>query len=428
MICKSNDIRLSNFGQPLLLLYTSMYQTHILSNGLKIIHQHTKSKAAWCGLIIGVGSRDAEPHEKGIAHFIEHVIFKGTSKRKAFHILNRIESLGGELNAYTTKEDTCIYASFLPQYYSRTLELFSDVIFNSIFPEKEIEKEKEVVIDEINSYKDSPGEQIFDDFETLVYPNHQFGYNILGDEESVKSFTREDVLHFVKRYYVPNNMVISSVGDIDFSKLIRLIEKNFGAAKSCDIPSIRIAPIDYLPQRKVMDMDNYQAHCIIGNIAYTQTEQKRVSLSMLVNILGGSGMNSRLNLGVREKYGLTYTIEANYTTYSDTGIFNIYFGSDEQNVDRCIKLCQKQMLLLMEKPLTKQQLERAQRQMIGQILLSSENYEAMMLAIGKSFLVYGKVDETDLICQEINEIKAEEMQQVAQEIFALEKQSILIFK
>jgi len=326
----------------------SMYQTHILKNGLKVIHQQVDGKAAWCGLIIGVGSRDERPEEEGIAHFIEHVIFKGTEKRKAFHILSRIEDVGGELNAYTTKEDTCIYASFLARDYERALELFADIVFHSVFPEKEIEKEKEVVIDEINSYKDSPGELIFDDFEELIYPDYPIGRNILGSEKAVKGLRRDDIIDFVKRNYRPGRMVISSVGDIPFDKLVRLIERYFGDIPGDPAVLVRERPGIYLPRQKVIDMDTYQNHCIIGNVAYDYTEDKRLAFSLLVNILGGTGMNSRLNLNIREKYGLAYNIEASYTPYSDTGIFTIYFGCDAGDLDKCLRLCRKEMAALGE--------------------------------------------------------------------------------
>ena len=400
-----------------------MYQTHILKNGLKVIHQQVDGKAAWCGLIIGVGSRDERPEEEGIAHFIEHVIFKGTEKRKAFHILSRIEDVGGELNAYTTKEDTCIYASFLARDYERALELFADIVFHSVFPEKEIEKEKEVVIDEINSYKDSPGELIFDDFEELIYPDYPIGRNILGSEKAVKGLRRDDIIDFVKRNYRPGRMVISSVGDIPFDKLVRLIERYFGDIPGDPAVLVRERPGIYLPRQKVIDMDTYQNHCIIGNVAYDYTEDKRLAFSLLVNILGGTGMNSRLNLNIREKYGLAYNIEASYTPYSDTGVFTIYFGCDAGDLDKCLRLCRKEMAALGYN-----QLRKAKNQMIGQITLASENYENMMLSSGKSFLIYDKVDELEAVCEEVGGITPELLRQVAREIFAQDKQSVLIYK
>lgn len=405
-----------------------MYETYILENGLKVIHQRISGKAAWCGLIIGVGSRDERKEEKGIAHFIEHVIFKGTEKRKAYHILSRMEDVGGELNAYTTKEDTCIYASFLPRDYDRTLELFADIVFHSVFPEKEIEKEKEVVIDEINSYKDSPGELIFDDFEELIYQGYPIGRNILGSEEAVKKLRREAILDFVRRNYRPDRMVISSIGDISFEKLVRSIRKFFGGIAAVRQPLVRLRPVRYVPQTRVVEMGTYQNHCVIGNIAYDYTQDNRLPLSLLVNILGGTGMNSRLNLNIREKYGLAYNVEASYTPYSDTGIFSVYFGCDATDLEKCIRLCRKEMAELCEVPLGQMQLKKAKAQMTGQMTLASENYENMMLSIGKSFLIYGKVDGLDTICDEVEAIGPDLLQQVARDILAPEKQTILIYK
>lgn len=404
------------------------YQTYILKNGLKIIHQHVANKAAYCGLIIGVGSRDEHTDEAGIAHFIEHVIFKGTEKRKAYHILSRMEDVGGELNAYTTKEDTCIYASFLAKDYERTLELFSDIIFNSVFPEKEMEKEKEVVIDEINSYKDSPGELIFDDFEELIYKDYPIGRNILGREEDVRELKREHILDFVKRNYKPGRMVISSIGDIPFEKLVRLIEKYFGEIEGDDTVLVRKKPELYVPQFREVKMETYQNHCVIGNVAYDYTQDNRLALSLLVDLLGGSGMNSRLNLNIRERYGLAYNIEASYTPYSDTGVFTVYFGCDAEDIDKCMKLCRKEMAVFCNEPLGQMQLRKAKTQMTGQMTLSSENYENMMLSIGKSFLIYDKVDGLEYIYAKVNEINAELLQKVANDVFAAEQQSVLIYK
>ncbi len=405
-----------------------MYQTHILKNGLKLIHQHVPNKAAYCGLIINAGSRDERENEVGIAHFIEHVIFKGTEKRKAYHILSRLEDVGGELNAYTTKEDTCIYASFLPKDYERALELFADIVFDSVFPEKEIEKEKEVVIDEINSYKDSPGELIFDDFEELVYRGEPIGRNILGDEQRVRSFTREQICGFVRRNYKPQRMVISSVGDISFEKFVRLAEKYFGGIAGDLTQAERIKPALYVPQFKEIQKGTFQNHCIIGNVAYDYREEKRLPLSLLVDLLGGSGMNSRLNLNIREKHGLAYNIEASYTPYSDTGIFTVYFGCDAEDLEKCVKLCKREMELLYLEPLRNGQLRKAKNQTIGQLTLSAENYENTMLSIGKSFLVYDRVDSIESICERIEAIDAALLQEVAGEIFDVSRQSVLIYK
>lgn len=405
-----------------------IYQTHTLGNGLKLIHQRTPSKAAYCGLIINTGSRDEEECEAGVAHFIEHLIFKGTGKRKAFHILSRMEDVGGELNAYTTKEDTCLYASFLPKDYERALELFSDVIFHSVFPEKEIEKEKEVVIDEINSYKDTPGEWIFDDFEEMVFRGESIGRNILGREEGIRNLTRERLLGFVRRNYKPQRMVISSVGDIPFERFVRLAERYFGSVPGDDTLTERIKPGGYAPQYAEVQKGTFQTHCVIGTVAYSYREEKRLPLSMLVDILGGSGMNSRLNLNIREKHGLAYNVEAAYTPYSDTGLFSVYFGCDAADLDKCLRLCKRELEALYREPLGLMQLQKARMQAIGRLTLSADNYENTMLANGKSFLVYGKVEGMRSLCERIVGIRTEQLQEVAKEIFDIDRQSVLIYK
>ncbi|MDE5639655.1 MAG: insulinase family protein [Odoribacter sp.] len=405
-----------------------MYQTYILKNGLKVIHEEAPTKGAYCGLIINAGSRDELPGETGIAHFIEHVIFKGTGKRKAYHILSRLEDVGGELNAYTTKEDTCIYASFLPGDYERALELFADIVFNSVFPAREIEKEKDVVIDEINSYKDSPGELIFDDFEELVYKDEPIGRNILGTEEAVRRFDRNQILTFVSRNYKPQRMVISSVGNIRFEKLVRFVEKYFGGIPGDASQAERKKPALYVPRQKVIAKGTHQNHCIIGNVAYDYRDGRRLPLSLLVDVLGGSGMNSRLNLNIREKYGLAYNIEAAYTPYSDTGLFTVYFGCDAIDLEKCLKLCRREMEGLYREPMGQVQLRKAQAQAIGQLTLSADNHENTMLSIGKSFLIYDKVDSIESLCQKIKAIDAQALQRIAAEIFDAGKQSVLIYK
>lgn len=405
-----------------------MYQTYILKNGLKVIHEEAPTKGAYCGLIINAGSRDELPEEAGIAHFIEHVIFKGTGKRKAYHILSRLEDVGGELNAYTTKEDTCLYASFLPGDYERALELFADIVFNSVFPAREIEKEKDVVIDEINSYKDSPGELIFDDFEELVYKDEPIGRNILGTEEAVRRFDRNQILAFVSRNYKPQRMVISSVGNIRFEKLVRFVEKYFGGIPGDASQAERKKPALYVPRQKVIAKGTHQNHCIIGNVAYDYRDGRRLPLSLLVDVLGGSGMNSRLNLNIREKYGLAYNIEAAYTPYSDTGLFTVYFGCDAIDLEKCLKLCRREMEGLYRELMGQVQLRKAKAQAIGQLTLSADNHENTMLSIGKSFLIYDKVDSIESLCQKIKAIDALALQRIAAEIFDAGKQSVLIYK
>lgn len=405
-----------------------MYEAHKLSNGLRIIHYRTTGESAFCGLMINVGSRDEREGEDGLAHFIEHIIFKGTKKRKAYHVLSRMEDVGGEINAFTTKEDTCIYSNFLAKDYDRALELFSDIVFNSVFPDKEIEKEKEVVIDEINSYKDSPIELIYDDFEELIYSGFPIGRNILGRKSDVKRITREAVVKFIDSHYKPQNMVISSVGNIEFSKLIRIVEKNFGGVAGGDIFNRRIKPVKYKPVTKEINKSTHQIHCVLGNVAYNYTEPDRLPLSMLVNLLGGSAMNSRLSLNVREKYGLVYNIEAGYTPYSDTGIFNIYFGCDAEDYDKCIIKCREEMMKLCDKPLSETQLRKLKKQSYGQLAISSENYENLMLSIGKSYMIYDKVDDIKEIYEYIRSIDASLLHRVANEVFDVNMLSILKYK
>lgn len=407
---------------------TEKYDIFCLDNGIKLIHKETSGKVAHCGLILNTGSRDEDVNEWGMAHFIEHVIFKGTKKRKSYHVLSRLEDVGGDLNAYTTKEDTCIYAAFLDEHYERTIELISDIAFNPVFPEKELEKEKEVILDEINSYKDSPSELIFDDFEELVFCHDPIGRNILGTPKHVKSFKREDVLSFIEKKYNTDQMVICSVGNIDFSKLKRLVEKYFGHIEANIRKDRRVAPQLYVPVYSEVVKNTHQTHCMLGNIAYDANNPKRYALSLLTNILGGPGLNSRLNLSLREKHGLAYNVEANYTPYSDTGLFSVYFGTDGENFERSLAICKKEMEKLRNRKLGVVQLKRAKQQMIGQMAISSENNENLMLTIGKSILLYNKVDTLEEIISKIEALTAEDLMDTANEIFDPNKITTLIYK
>ncbi len=407
---------------------TEIYEIYNLENGIKLIHKNTSGKVAHCGIILNTGSRDEDEDEWGMAHFIEHVIFKGTKKRKSYHVLSRLEDVGGDLNAYTTKEDTCIYAAFLDQYYERTLELISDITFNPVFPEKELEKEKEVILDEINSYKDSPSELIFDDFEELVFCHDPIGRNILGSPKHVKAFKRSDVLSFIEKKYNTDQMVICSVGNIDFSKLVRLVEKYFGHIKTNIRKDKRVAPEIYAPVYTEVFKNTYQTHCMLGNIAYDANNPRRLHLSLLTNILGGPGLNSRLNLSLREKYGLAYNIEANYTPYSDTGLFSVYFGTDSENFERCLSICKKEMDKLRNTKLGIVQLKRAKQQIIGQMAISSENNENLMLSIGKSLLLYNKVETLDEIYRKVEALTSEDLIEIANEIFDPNQMTTLIYK
>lgn len=383
---------------------------------------------AHCGLTINVGSRDELEQEQGLAHFIEHLIFKGTTKRKAYQILSHMENVGGEINAYTGKEDTCVYATFMNTHYARCLDLISDIVFQSVFAEKEILKEKDVVIDEINSYKDNPGEQIFDDFDEVVFRNHPLGANILGTPRHLKKFKREHVFEFIRKNYVTSEMVISSVGNIDFKKLVRLVERYFGDIPEGHREQSRVSFEGYNPVNEVVKRRNHQVHCIIGNVGYNASHDKKTALVLLNNILGGPGLNSRLNMGIREKYGFCYNIESHYQPYSDTGLFSIYLGTDKDYIDKTIALVQKELTLLREKRLGSLQLKRARQQLQGQVAISFESNVNEMLSIGKSLLLYERIDSIVEINEKIQRVTSSELLDAANEVFAPEMLSMLMYR
>jgi len=409
-------------------LFIMDYHTHILSNGIRLIHNQVDSPVAHCGIIISTGSRDERPEEHGIVHFIEHLLFKGTKKRKSFSILSRMEDVGGEINAYTTKEDTCIYSTFFCNFYPRALELISDIVFNSDFPEREVEKEKVVIIDEINSYKDTPSERIFDEFEELVFRNSPIGRNILGDKEKLKSFTREDILQFITSSYCTDQMIVSSVGNISFNKLIKYFDRYFGHIPKKDTSRKRINYSGYSPLYREMNYNTHQSHCIIGNVAYNIKNDRRLALNLLNNLLGGPGLNSRLSMSLREKKGFVYNIDSSYTPYSDTGIISIYFGTDKKDLNISLKAVLQELKRLKTKPLTNSQLTKAKRQIFGQIAISLENNENLMLSIGKSYLIFNKVDSLEEISSKFNSITSKDLLEVANDIFNKEKLSYLVYK
>jgi predicted Zn-dependent peptidase len=403
--------------------------THTLNNGIRLIHQSVNSPVAHCGILVNTGSRDELENQHGMAHFIEHVIFKGTRKRKAHHILSRMEDVGGEINAYTTKEETCVHTSFYNNYYSRAFELISDLVFNSVFPEKEINREREVILDEINSYKDSPYEEIYDDFEEQIFSNNPLARNILGNEDALKSYSRSMLLVFFSQNFPTNEMVISSVSGVPFNKVLSCFKKYFSdiPLKARLIPRVLYNPEKYTPLYQKKERSSYQSHCIIGNQAYSVFEEKRLVLHLLNNLLGGPGMNSRLNMTLREKKGLAYNIESNYSTYADAGIINIYFGTDKKNLDKCIDLTMRELKSLREKSLGTVQLLRAKKQLIGQIAIGAEINENQMFSIGRSYLLFNRVDTLEEITEKIESITAEELLEVANEIFDEKKLSQLIY-
>ena len=381
-----------------------------------------------CGLMVETGSRDETENENGLAHMIEHLIFKGTRKRKTWHILSRIENVGGELNAYTTKEETVIYASFLSPYYERTFELFADVAFNSVFPEKEVEKEKEVIIDEINSYNDSPAELIYDDFEELVFDGHPLGRNILGNAKKVKRYSREDIVRFLKSHYSTRNMVIASVGEIDFSKLVKLVEKYFEAFSESENHTARAPFQRYFPTKKAVKKESYLSHLMLGSPAYSRLDKKKPAMMLLNNLLGGPAMNSRLNMGIREKYGFAYQIESYYQPYSDTGVFSVYLGTDPKYINKGIELIKKELNLLKSKKTGSLQFDRAQKQFMGQMAISYEMPVNEMLSMARSHLYRSKVNSFEQSINIIKNLTASDLMQAANEIFNFDQLSQLIYE
>lgn len=404
------------------------YQYQQLGNGIRVIHRYEKGNVSHLGLIVNTGTRDESEKEAGMAHFIEHMVFKGTKKRSAWHVLSRIENVGGEMNAFTTKEETCLHASFLSPYYENCIELFCDVTFHSIFPEKEINKEKDVVMDEINSYNDNPAELIYDDFESLVFNTHPLGHNILGSLETVEQFSRPDIFRFIHKNYGTDQMVLSSVGNIDFAKLMRYAEKYFGQVPKAEKVKTRIPFNKYTPETRQSEKDSYLTHLVVGNLAYARNHPKKAAMVLLNNLLGGPAMNTRLNLAIREKYGIGYTIESAYQPYTDTGVFAIYMGIDKKQLEKSIFLVKKELKKLRENELGEIQLHRLKRQTIGQLAISSESRMNEMLGIAKSHLFRPKVRSIEEIIAEIEKVSASELLEIANEIFDENKMSTLIFK
>ena len=403
------------------------YFSTVLKNGIRYVHLPTERYVAHLAIVINAGTRDEKENEHGIAHFIEHVIFKGTQKRKAYHILSRLEDVGGEIDAYTSKEDTVVYASFLKKYFDRAAELLSDILIHSTFPQKELIKEKEVIYDEINSYFDSPSEQIYDDFENKIFDKHALGFNILGDKLSIERFTKADIQAFIKRTYNTDKIVICSIGDLPFQKVKTSIEHYFEPIKENKRTWSRTRFSTYKPFELIEEANNYQAHCVVGNIAYDSFHEKRKALLLLNNILGGPGLNSRLNLVLREKYGWVYNIESNYTQYSDIGLWSIYFGTDKNNFNNVLKKLKVELKKMAEMQLGPNQLNKAKQQIIGQMAMASENNQEMLIGIAKSFMLYNKLDSFEDIKEVVNAITAEQIQEVAQEIFDFKKLSTFAY-
>ncbi len=404
------------------------YIAHTLPNGLRMVHLPVNSPVSYCGFAVNAGTRDENEDEFGLAHFVEHMIFKGTEKRKAWHILNRMENVGGELNAYTTKEETFVYSIFMEEDFGRAFELLTDLVFHSQFPKQEIEKEVDVILDEINSYEDSPSELIFDEFENLLYKGHALGHNILGDEGSLLRFDSESGRSFMRRFYAPENMVFFSMGRKDFKKILKSAESALSDISFPMAERIRKAPDPIEACVRQIHKDTHQAHVLIGGRAFSMHDKKRIPLFLLNNILGGPGMNNRLNVSLREKHGLVYNVESNLTSYTDTGTFCIYFGCDPADLDYCTRLVYKELKRLRDVRMTSSQLAAAKKQLIGQIGVASDNNENNALGMGKTFLHYNKCETSEAVFHRIEQLTSEALLEVANEMFAEDYLSTLIYR
>lgn len=394
------------------------FTRYTLRNGIRCIHKQVRSAAVHCALTVGTGSRDEQPAEHGMAHLLEHAFFKGTERRRAYHINCRLENLGGELNAYTTKEETVIHTTTLRADLSKAAELIADIVFHSTFPAKELEKEKDIIVDEINSYKDSPSERIFDDFEDLVFKGSPLGHNILGSKASLMKYTRDDLKRFVARTYNTDQMVFSVIGNVSPKRFREICDRYFASQTASARTFSRERTAPYEPFSKTLHRNCHQAHCLLGGRAYSLRDDRRVALSLLSNLLGGPSANSLLNMAVRERNGLSYSIESSFTPLSDTGIATIYFGTDKDRTDECLSIVRHELERICRGELKERQLGIAKKQYIGQITLAMESNESYMLSAARSCLIYDSVDGLDELHAKIRSITATQIAEVAEEIFS----------
>ena len=407
------------------------YNTATLDNGLRAIHCPSASPVVYCGYEVCAGTRDEKEGEEGMAHFCEHTTFKGTRHRSAMQILNRLESVGGDLNAFTNKEDTVYYSAILKNHFPRAVDLLTDIVFGSTYPQAEIDKEVEVICDEIESYNDSPAELIFDDFENAIFAGHPLGHNILGSADTLRTYTTADAMRFTQRYYRPENTVFFVYGDVDFKSVVRQLKRATSAFPAAQplidvTPSITLPP--YQPRHIVHDKGTHQAHVMVGNRAYSAHDSHRLPLYLLNNILGGPGMNARLNISLRERNALVYTVESSMVSYSDTGLWCTYFGCDPKDVKKCLRLVRRELDRVMDRPLSESQLKAAKRQIKGQIGVACDNRESFALDFGKAFLHYGWLKDVEKLMADIDNVTAREIQQAALDIFAPDRMTTLIYE
>lgn len=428
------------------------YNTHTLANGLRIIHLPSAQPVVYCGYAVGAGTRDEElGREEGMAHFCEHITFKGTEHRSSMQILGHLESVGGDLNAFTNKEETVYHAAVLKENIDRAVDLLTDIVFHSTYPQAEIDKEVEVIVDEIESYNDSPAELVYDLFENAVFGGHPLGHNILGTAEKLRRYTTADALRFTRRYYRPENSVFFAYGDVDFQKLVRLLER----ANAADAAAESVAAVSLPPQQSAISdnsccgggkdtaaallppyvaqhiehhMDTHLAHVMLGTRAYDVHDERRIALYLLNNILGGPGMTARLNVSLRERNALVYTVESMAQSYSDTGLWAVYFGCDPKNVKRCLRLIRRELDKVMQRPLSDAQLRAAKRQIRGQIGIACDSRESFALDFAKSYLHYGWRKDVTALCERIDALTAADLQRVAQDLFAEERLTTLVIK
>ena len=421
------------------------YNTYTLANGLRIIHLPSAQPVVYCGYAVGAGTRDEElGREEGMAHFCEHITFKGTERRSSMQILGHLESVGGDLNAFTNKEETVYHAAVLKENIDRAVDLLTDIVFHSTYPQAEIDKEVEVIVDEIESYNDSPAELVYDLFENAVFGGHPLGHNILGTAEKLRRYTTADALRFTRRYYRPENSVFFAYGDVDFQKLVRLLERANAAdaaAESVASSALPVAAVSLPPQQSSAaplppyvaqhiehHMDTHLAHVMVGTRAYDVHDERRIALYLLNNILGGPGMTARLNVSLRERNALVYTVESMAQSYSDTGLWAVYFGCDPKNVKRCLRLIRRELDKVMQRPLSDAQLRAAKRQIRGQIGIACDSRESFALDFAKSFLHYGWKKDVTALCERIDALTAADLQRVAQDLFAEERLTSLVIK
>ncbi len=405
------------------------YNTATLPNGLRIIHLPSPSPVVYCGIGVAAGSRHEMAGEEGVAHFVEHMSFKGTQHRSAIQILNSLESVGGDLNAFTNKEDTMFYAAIQKEHFSRAVDLLTDIVFSSQYPQHEVEHEVDVICDEIESYNDTPAELIYDVFENQLFKGHPLGHNILGTREQVQGFTSQHALRFAQRYYRPDNAIFFAYGDISFSRLVKSLdsrnEERGARREKCQEPessrsSLLLPPSSIFLPPSSNKQEHHQAHVMLGCQSFSYDDPRRMPLFLLNNILGGPGMNARLNLKLRERHGLVYTVESSMASYSDTGVWSVYFGCDHHDVKRCIRLVRRELDRMMQAPLTERQFSAAMRQLKGQLTIAADNREQFALDMAKHFLHYGKERSLEEMIEQIDAITASQLQDVAQQLFAPE--------